>query len=597
MATWIVSLSVPVVIFLILSGLDDLAVDLIWWWRWSFRPAVAPSPAHVDQTPEKLTAIFVPLWHEHQVIEQMLAHNLATIQYSRYTVFVGIYPNDPLTGEAVARAAGRFPEVRIAHVPHAGPTSKADCLNWIYQQMLIDEEARGVRYETVITHDAEDIIHPQAMRWINHFIARSFDFVQIPVLALKTPLLALTHGIYCDEFAEMHTRDLPVRSALGAFVPSAGVGTGYSRRALEALADNDSNQIFIPVCLTEDYENGLRLHQLGFRQTFVPLLNEAGGTFVATREYFPQSFWAAVRQRTRWVTGIALQSWERNGWRGSWKNRYWLWRDRKGLIGGPIGLLTTAMFLAACVWPPQWTDVSAPLRALFAVTTGLGIYRVLFRMGCVMRVYGGSMAAIVPVRVLWSNWINGLATIRAVGKYASVRFLGHALAWTKTTHEYPSRAALLGHALKLGEILVQSRIIARDMIEQAEASRSPQQRLGEHLTDLGAITEQQLYEALGLQQQLPLVGPELLSISPKVARALPTYFIREWKVIPFAIDERGVQLCTPEAPTEELTALLRRHTGLAIRFHLIPASRFEALAAAILDSGTARKALSMAAGV
>ena len=135
------------------------------------------------------------------------------------------------------------------------------------------------------------------------------------------------------------------------------------------------------------------------------------------------------------------------------------------------------------------------------------------------------------------------------------------------------------------------------MIEHAEASRSRDQRLGEHLTRVGAITEQQLYEALGLQQQLPLVAPEPLSIPWKIARALPTYFIREWKVIPFAIDEQGVQLCSPEAPTEELTALLRRHTGLAVRFHLIPASRFEALAAAILDSKAARNTLSMAAGV
>ena len=125
-------------------------------------------------------------------------------------------------------------------MPHPGPTCKADCLNAVYQRMLFEEEAEGKRYDTVITHDAEDIIHPQALRWINHYRTLAYDFVQVPVLALKTPPFALTHGIYCDEFAEMHTRDLTVRSALGVFVPSAGVGTGYSRRALEALAEKDS---------------------------------------------------------------------------------------------------------------------------------------------------------------------------------------------------------------------------------------------------------------------------------------------------------------------------------------------------------------------
>ena len=92
--------------------------------------------------------------------------------------------------------------------------------------------------------------------------------VQVPVLALPTPLSHWTHGLYCDEFAEYQSRDMPVREAMGAFLPSCGVGTGYRREALERLAAHSHNRIFEPSCLTEDYENGLRLHQLGARQCF-----------------------------------------------------------------------------------------------------------------------------------------------------------------------------------------------------------------------------------------------------------------------------------------------------------------------------------------
>ena len=593
MAAWIVALSVPVALYLIISGLDDLAIDLIWFWHWTFRRPRAPTP---DQTPERLTAIFVPLWHEHEVIEQMLARNLGSVQYANYTFFVGVYPNDTQTREVVSRAASRFSNVRMAVLPHPGPTCKADCLNWIYQQMLLDEDQQGTRYETVVTHDAEDMIHPQALRWINYYICQGYGFVQIPVLALKTPLLALTHGIYCDEFAELHTRDMGVRTNMGAFVPSAGVGTGYSRSALEAMAAQDDNQIFIPGCLTEDYENGLRLHQMGFRQTFVPILTGPDGTFVATREFFPQRFWSSVRQRTRWVTGIALQSWARNGWRGTWKTRYWFWRDRKGLIGGPLGLMTSVLFLASCIWPQQWTYVPAPARALFTTTMALGIYRLLFRMGCVRRVYGGAMAAMVPVRVVWSNWINGLATIRAIGQYMSARFHGHALSWTKTAHEFPSRATLLGQALRLGEILVQNRLVEREVVERAAKQSRGSHRLGEQLVLVGAITEQQLYDALGVQQQLPVLAAGPLSIPAKIARALPVHLIQDWKVIPFAINEHGLQLCTPEPPSEQLAALLRQYTQLPIRFHLLPASRFAALSSAVRGSGVAGGQLSLAAG-
>ena len=71
---------------------------------------------------------------------------------------------------------------------------------------------------------------------------------------------------------------------------------------------------------------------LGYRQVFVPVRTGAAGP-MATREYFPRRFGAAISQRTRWVTGIALQSWQRHGWSAPWPQLYWFWRDRKGLVG------------------------------------------------------------------------------------------------------------------------------------------------------------------------------------------------------------------------------------------------------------------------
>ena len=55
----------------------------------------------------------------------------------------------------------------------------------------------------------------------------------------------------------------------------------------------------------------------------------ADGQPVATREHFPASFDAAVRQKARWLTGIALAGWDRIGWRGGLVNRWMLLRDRK----------------------------------------------------------------------------------------------------------------------------------------------------------------------------------------------------------------------------------------------------------------------------
>ena len=229
----VLAILAPLAAAILISGLDDLVVDLAWAWTWlksALRPAASlfpPGPRQLENAPRQRIAIFVPLWHEHQVIGRMLEHNLAAIRYPDYHFFAGCYPNDVETQEAVRAVAARFPQVHLALCPHPGPTSKADCLNWIYQHLLLLEESSGQLFDIVVIHDAEDLIHPEELRWINYYAAR-YDFVQTPVLALATPCAKLTHGVYCDEFAENHTRDMTVRAALGGFVPSCGVGRGIA---------------------------------------------------------------------------------------------------------------------------------------------------------------------------------------------------------------------------------------------------------------------------------------------------------------------------------------------------------------------------------
>ncbi|HTC90411.1 MAG TPA: glycosyltransferase, partial [Bryobacteraceae bacterium] len=117
---------------------------------------------------QKTIAIFVPLWHEHGVIAGMVEHNSAAINYQNYHFFIGAYPNDDPTLDAVRDLESRFPHVHLAVCPHNGPTSKADCLNWIYQRMLLFEEHHSsvVHFDIVVTHDAEDLIHPEALSYI-----------------------------------------------------------------------------------------------------------------------------------------------------------------------------------------------------------------------------------------------------------------------------------------------------------------------------------------------------------------------------------------------------------------------------------------------
>jgi adsorption protein B len=539
----IAELLLPLAIFLILSGLDDLFLDLALVAHHRRRGRALPA-ADTGDRPEKRIAVFIPLWREHEVIEGMLAHNLTAVRYANYEVFLGVYPNDESTLAAARRAAQRHGNVHVAVCPHDGPTSKADCLNWIYQHMLLYEEQAGTRFDLVVTHDAEDILHPESLRQINRY-ADAYDMVQIPVLPLPTPLYKLTHGVYCDEFAEYQTKDMPLRKRLGGFLPSNGVGTGYTRRALEALAQSAANRVFEPECLTEDYENGYRLHRLGFRQVFTAW-HFSGARPVATREYFPQKFRQAVRQRTRWVLGIALQSWERHGWGSRLGERYWFWRDRKGLIGNPVSLLSNVMFLygaatwlasrlrntawglAAALDPALAPWLAAAVLLLTAVRTGV-------RMGCAARFYGWRFAIGVPVRIVWANGLNTLATVAAVWKYAAARLARRPLVWVKTEHRYPTR-----------EALVDMRLI------------SPEE----------------------LERLIERVEPRV--VRREIARALPARVVRQWRVLPFKVEEGTLFVATPESPAPAVRRELARFTRLEIRFHLVTAENYEELVRLLL---------------
>ena len=545
-----------------------------------------PGDAELEAVPERRMAIFVPLWKEHRVIQNMVEHNIACQKYKNYDFFIGAYPNDPPTLAAVKEVVRRFPNAHLAVCANDGPTSKADCLNWIYQRMLLFEEEHSVRFEMVLTHDAEDLVHPEALRWINYY-AQWNDMVQIPVLALPTGMFEMTHGVYCDEFAEFQFKDMPSRAQLGGFIPSNGVGTGFSRKALEALASVHANCIFEPRCLTEDYENGYRIHKLGLPQKFIPI-HRHNGSLVATREYFPRNFGKAVRQRSRWVTGIALQSWELHGFADTVGSLYWFWRDRKSLLANLITPLTNVLFAYGFVtWAISeaervpWGLTAVPhaqwLAPVCTATLSLQFGRTCGRAWCSAQVYGWKFASAVPLRVLWGNWVNFLATSSAIKRYSLAKVRGQALVWLKTEHAYPNRAALVEHRRRIGEILTGSGYVSEPDLAAALASQPPGVRIGDWLMQCGKLTIEHLYEALALQQNVPLGKPAEEEICVPVTRTLPAKVSRDHSILPFRVVAGQLYVAGTDFPSEKTAARIGQFCPLSLRFHLVTPAEFKEL--------------------
>ena len=563
---------VPLAFWILISGLDDLFISLVFVLTARKRFPV-PDDAELDQFPERRIAILVPLWREHRVIRQMLDHNLSAILYADYDVFVGVYPNDDLTRQAVEDAVRSHPEVHLAVGPHNGPTSKGDCLNWVYRHMTEYERLHGVRYEIIMTHDAEDLVHPDSLRLVNWY-SRDYAMVQVPVLPLPTPLTEPTHGLYCDEFAEFQTKDIPVRQCLGGFLPANGVGTGFERSALEHLASKRHGQIFDPACLTEDYENGYRLHELGYRQIFVPIRFQNGRP-IATREYFPRNRRAAIRQRSRWVAGVTLQGWQNHGWRSRWPQPYWFWRDRKGLAGNLLSPFANLAFLAGYAghlfrFAPGWVS------HLCLLTYCLSVVQVAMRAWCSAGIYGWRFAAAVPLRAVWGNLLNFAATLAAIRQFTAARLQNRSMAWRKTDHLYPRP--------RLGEVLVNMRTLLPDEVERVASSLPKGVRIGEYLVQLRKLTEENLYHALSLQSGIPNGPVTSWEIDRPATRVLPAEAARRWKVLPFRVESGHLDVAVADVPSSELTRELAGLSALKIRYRLVLPSVFAQLTLEYLPS-------------
>ena len=430
----------------VLLGIGDLIIDAAWLAlaaRRAIRPPAAPRVAAdipLPLRPGRL-AVFLPAWDEAAVIEDMLRHTLEAFGGGNYRIYVGCYPNDPETIAAVRRLNG--PRLRLVVGPSAGPTSKADCLNRLWERMNADEAAEGFQFKAVVLHDAEDIVHSAELRLFDSLVER-FDLVQLPVVPLVDRHSRWIAGHYLDEFAEAHGKELVVRAALGAALPSAGVGCAIARDALAAIATARGTP-FDPDSLTEDYELGLRLREAGRSAIFVRVAAADGRPVIATREYFPGTLDAAVAQKARWMTGIALSGWDRLGWSGGFAERWMRLRDRQSVIAA---LLIAAAYLAIVCWGAllavgfftgrEAAPLSDAFQWLVALATILLAWRLVVRFSFVARSHGWREALRSPFRALVGNAIAILAAGRALARYHAQRRTGRSV-WDKTAHAFPEQ--------------------------------------------------------------------------------------------------------------------------------------------------------------
>ena len=448
-ATWLYGLKVIAItlaVIMFISGLDDFFIDVVYWVRRIkrklsvYRRYPRMSYRELYKPDEKPLAIMVPAWNETGVIGNMAELAATTLDYENYHIFVGTYPNDPDTQRDVDEVCARFPNVHKVVCARPGPTSKADCLNNVLDAITQFERSANFAFAGFILHDAEDVISPMELRLFNYLVERK-DLIQIPVYPFEREWTHFTSMTYIDEFSELHGKDVPVREALAGQVPSAGVGTCFSRRAVTALLADGDGIAFDVQSLTEDYDIGFRLKEKGMTEIFVrfPVVDEAKereqrkflqhartSNMICVREYFPDTFSTAVRQKSRWIIGIVFQGFKTHKWTSSLTLNYFLWRDRKGAISNFVSFLAMLVMIQLLLllayeslWPDAWHFLSifsgsAWFMTLLWLNFGLMVNRIVQRVIFVTGYYGLTQGLLSVLRLFWGNLINFMANWRAL---------------------------------------------------------------------------------------------------------------------------------------------------------------------------------------
>jgi len=548
-----------------ISAIDDLLIDAYFYPRLLFRKLRGknhvenPSIEQLLEKPEQPLALMLPAWQESDVLFGAVANLIKTIDYKNYHVFIGVYPNDTETQAEADRLSQQFHNVHkvVARLP--GPTCKADCLNNIIGSIFRYELKHDINFAGVIMQDAEDIIHPLSMKLFNHYLPEH-DLIQIPVYSLKRKWWQLTGGHYMDEFAEFHSKEILVRQWFANVVPGAGVGTAMSKLAL-AFAYKESGEIYNTHSLTEDYEFSFRTQGTRLKQVFaripvpgkfnqrykikIDTNGDKSGNLIATREFFPNRFWWAVRQKTRWTIGISFQAWASMGWKGNWRLKYLFWRDRKMIFfshGIAMGLISILVFLGYQAYE-EFYENSYHLAPLIAENSWLWnvvyfnlsvmAFRIIQRMGWTTLYYGWTASLMVIPRYIWAAVINYFAIVRATKAYLLHLLTKNPIGWDKTSHEIPEMEEANDMKLLLGELLVKKELISQEQLDEAlHIQAGTQQELGSVLTNKGWLKEIGVVKVMAEKYHLPIAELDPFAIHADVMAIFPYLLLRKVRVIP-----------------------------------------------------------------
>jgi adsorption protein B len=276
---------------------------------------------------------------------------------------------------------------------------------------------------------------------------------------------------------------------------------------------------------------------------------------LCVREFFPDTFRTAFRQKARWTLGIGLQGWEQMGWNGSLANRYLLFRDRKGVVTAFVSIIAYVILvqLLGLIILRQsglW-DVSFPtpfetngfIKYLLLANGVALAWRIAHRCYFTTVLYGWQHGLLSIPRMVVGNFVNFMAASRAWRMFLVGKVMNRKLVWDKTMHDFPSTDLVAAAPRKLGSVLLSWQAINETDLQSALAEQKTRHMpLGRILLSNGWLDDETLAEAIAFQNDLPRVF-DVAHKAQASTLTLDDEFALRWRVVPVGLNADGrVQL-------------------------------------------------------
>ncbi len=172
-------------------------------------------------------------------------------------------------------------------------------------------------------------------------------------------------------------------------------------------------------------------------------------------------------------------------------------------------------------------------------------------------IYGAKHGLLAMPRLIVGNVLNFCATYCAIQQFVAAKFSNKNPEWIKTDHAFPSEDQLLHYRRRLGDLLLEKRLVSTSQLEEAlEKQKQSDKPLGEVLLEMNVLWEEDLMGVLASQQNRVFVEIDPYATAPEAIALVPQSVALEHHIFPLAIEGDTLVLASDNVDSKDHCSII-----------------------------------------